>query len=418
MSRPGYPRVGHTVEQYQWNWEQFIPEQPQGDLPPIPAHFVHSDETHSDSFLSVYVDKYGINTPGWPHHIQDNGYLAVFLKASQSKASFSTSLIGQSSHGSGDISMSALTSNWTPGDESYLDASGQIDLENALTSKLASKIKGQKINVGVMLAERRQTANLVVSTAKRLANTMLELRKGRWRNAVSMLTGTSPRLGSRVPHGVENQWLELQYGWKPLLSDVYGSVQALAERNSRLNVPVIKVKVSKTIQLPSFTKILSRVQTTWPESRATRTARMSGTAYAEFSITDDRRQVLSQTGVSNPLSVAWEVIPYSFVVDWFLPVGAYLENMDYAAGLQLHRGWLAHKRMINWKVSVIPGVFSNGSAVQSWGGGSINVDTVVATRTVFTEFPSVPIPSFKDPLSSTHVANALSLLSTAFQRKR
>jgi hypothetical protein len=33
-------------------------------------------------------------------------------------------------------------------------------------------------------------------------------------------------------------------------------------------------------------------------------------------------------GLTDPLSVAWELIPYSFVVDWFVPIGTYLDNLN------------------------------------------------------------------------------------------
>jgi hypothetical protein len=37
---------------------------------------------------------------------------------------------------------------------------------------------------------------------------------------------------------------------------------------------------------------------------------------------------IRQMGVLDPLSVAWEVLPFSFVADWFIPIGTYLENLN------------------------------------------------------------------------------------------
>jgi hypothetical protein len=33
-------------------------------------------------------------------------------------------------------------------------------------------------------------------------------------------------------------------------------------------------------------------------------------------------------GLLDPLSVAWEILPWSFVVDWFYPVGTFLDNLS------------------------------------------------------------------------------------------
>jgi hypothetical protein len=44
-------------------------------------------------------------------------------------------------------------------------------------------------------------------------------------------------------------------------------------------------------------------------------------------------------GVVNPLSIAWEVIPFSFVVDWFIPVGQVLEACTATMGLSFVDSW-------------------------------------------------------------------------------
>jgi hypothetical protein len=38
--------------------------------------------------------------------------------------------------------------------------------------------------------------------------------------------------------------------------------------------------------------------------------------------------VARQLGLLDPLSVAWELLPWSFVIDWFIPIGAYLDVLN------------------------------------------------------------------------------------------
>jgi hypothetical protein len=35
--------------------------------------------------------------------------------------------------------------------------------------------------------------------------------------------------------------------------------------------------------------------------------------------------VVGLSGLKDPLSVAWELLPYSFVADWFIPIGDFLQ---------------------------------------------------------------------------------------------
>jgi hypothetical protein len=42
-----------------------------------------------------------------------------------------------------------------------------------------------------------------------------------------------------------------------------------------------------------------------------------------------------QVGITNPLLYAWEVIPFSFVFDWFLSVGDYLTAQTALQGVQI-----------------------------------------------------------------------------------
>jgi hypothetical protein len=53
---------------------------------------------------------------------------------------------------------------------------------------------------------------------------------------------------------------------------------------------------------------------------------------ATLLLTNPNLGLASRMGLVNPLSIAWEVVPFSFVVDWFLPVGNFLENLTSLAG--------------------------------------------------------------------------------------
>lgn len=54
-------------------------------------------------------------------------------------------------------------------------------------------------------------------------------------------------------------------------------------------------------------------------------------------VVNPRFHELQQLGVTNPALFAWEVIPFSFVFDWFVGVGDYLEGLTALHGIELLR---------------------------------------------------------------------------------
>lgn len=48
---------------------------------------------------------------------------------------------------------------------------------------------------------------------------------------------------------------------------------------------------------------------------------------------------LASLGLLNPASLAWELVPLSFVVDWIVPVGPFLEAMTAGVGIELSHAY-------------------------------------------------------------------------------
>jgi hypothetical protein len=106
--------------------------------------------------------------------------------------------------------------------------------ELAMIGNLINSIKGHQFNLGVAVAEGKQTVSLVVSTLGKLVNVVRSLKKGRFDLALRHLGGSPSKHKQLYPSrkmrsdprsltskDISASWLELQYGWTPLLSDVY-----------------------------------------------------------------------------------------------------------------------------------------------------------------------------------------------------
>lgn len=293
------------------------------------------------------------------------------------------------------------------------DAFDQELLDKALISA-RNKLKNMKVDLGTAFAERRQTAELVGDTAFRIARSALALRKGDWRRSLSYL-GVIPKKGKRYhrsqrPKGSSfpRKWLELQYGWKPLLSDVHGALSALENRDRSDWRVTSKGGANKKVVYPTYTKSENAFYTDtvcFEERRC----------YVRIDAipSNDSLASLSSVGVTNPLNVAWELVPFSFVVDWFVPVGSYLQSLDALTGYDDVHVSTTHTRRTRWDTSCrfreagFKGVFTE-----------CYKEDFSLERSVGTSVPFPTRPHVKDPLSLGHFANAMSLLVTAFGKSR
>lgn len=266
-----------------------------------------------------------------------------------------------------------------------------------------SDLKQQRVNLALAFAERGQTARLLGDTASRIGRSFRAARKGDFRKASHEL-GVGWRKSTR-------NWLELQYGWKPLLNDVYGSVQALKERNKPEDwLVTVKGTSAKRSDSISFNEI-GRYGYSMVDSHF-----QGHFVRLDFRPSNTFLHMASSLGLTNPGALLWEKLPYSFVVDWALPIGDWLNAMDAAFGFTFLGGSHSIIRKSKRKIG-------NGGKPPAkvdyflvTGGGSVRY--VSLDRYPYASPPFPDFPRLKDPASLGHMANGLSLLAEAFGRGR
>lgn len=302
------------------------------------------------------------------------------------------------------------------GTQSHIDR-----VSNKAVNNLLKNLRDSSFNAAQALAERKQTENLVASTATRVAKSLVSLRKGNFKKAAQDL-GVIPkkRAGRRFNtqyatdqgKAIGNAWLELQYGWKPLLSDVYGSMETLAKANNPVNTQYVKRTGSSTFRTSSRqnTNLLPGGADGYYRKALSTSTVVSvrwGVTYAQ---TSPPLSTLASVGITNPALLAWELLPYSFVVDWFLPIGDYLSSLDATSGMTFHSGFKTIVTKVKQTHYEEHRYTRNSGYYLNYGYSQGEQETVHVERGKLSGFPSAPLPSFKNPLSSSHVASAMSLL--------
>lgn len=291
------------------------------------------------------------------------------------------------------------------------------------TNKLLGKIKNTSANLAVAYAEAGKTATMVGDTAIKIARAMGHLRNGNFGGAAGVLgVGTRKRAEARFTKGyaqdagkaVASGWLALNYGWKPLLDDVYGACEDLARNN--LNDMIVTSSAGHKLEIPingTETSTNGKAKSFyWGKGLAKYQVRIS----CSYKRPGNSSAVkLKETGITNPALIAWELVPYSFVVDWFLPIGNWLDTFDVILGLTFHSGY----RTVYFKSTAQMGWTYNG--VDNYGvlqdaNYLCSCYRVKVDRTVLTNFPSPAIPRFKNPVSMSHMASGLALLTQLFRK--
>lgn len=266
-------------------------------------------------------------------------------------------------------------------------------------------VKDQKINLGVAFAEARKTANLVATTATKLASAYSKAKNKDFLGAGRDLVG-------RGHTTTANNWNELQYGWLPLLGDVYGAAEALAKRD-----------------LPSAWLVTGKgvVRRPWNDDYLQGSGlfrsrvRLKGWSGAfvrlDYAPGHDFFSSLGSLGLLNPAEIAWELVPYSFLVDWIWPVGDWLRSLDATVGLTFLSGSVTRRNEVYAEAIAEP-EFTDLDLIVSTCYHNAWARDFWLDRSIYWASPIPLPPPLKSPFSSKHVANALSLLAGAVGGRR
>ena len=290
-------------------------------------------------------------------------------------------------------------------DCSTLCGSFPSELANRALIKARLKLKSSDVNLAVAFGERQQTARLVGDSLTRIAKGFRALRRGNLKELRKYLNAYS--LTERTIRNVPQAWLEIQYGWKPLLSDIHGAVSALDNRDRSDYMVTVKgsaVKEDKNVYFENNSNSSSH----WVVEGSVK----HGTfVRIDACPSNNALKTASSLGLTNPASLAWELLPFSFVVDWAYPLGDYFDQMDAIAGWEVKGFSSSNFTKCRLRVRGTSHTQSGNYYRADW---KARWEKTQLGRTSGTTVPFPMLPSIKDPFSQTHVANALSLLAGAF----
>lgn len=277
-------------------------------------------------------------------------------------------------------------------------------------ANLRERVVGSPFNCAVAVGEAGKTFDMIGATATKLARSLSLLKRGRFQDAIAATADPRSRGYSRKY--ATNPYLEVTYGWTPLLMDLKSGAESLAHRFSVPFRQRYRVQVRGRDSLSN-----GRIQVQSPSS--------PGYDWSVYGYTGVTRQIIAEiydnpswieaVGFTDPASFIWERMPYSFVADWFFPFGDWLEARA-SAGLLRGKFVVTDTKRVTIR-GPIEGVFIDPSL----GSRTVIAGLDAASSVSYTRVDrsvafslDVPMPSYESLTGNLSVRRAISGVALMF----
>lgn len=279
---------------------------------------------------------------------------------------------------------------------------------NRAETQALLKIRDSKVSVGLAMAEMNKTIDLVADRTMSLYRSYRALRKGNFRKALYEVGIKGKTKGKSAAQLT----LEVQYGWTPLMSDIMGGYDEIRRpfRNHGIRLKA-KSRVSEhdTDRVNYYNDpegTFSCIYETDYEKQVQ--------VILWFEVNSPSLLQASSVGLTNPFEIAWELVPFSFLLDWVVPVGNLLSSLTATEGLTFLGGTktLTGRTKRTAKVIVKPDTRIYGDLPGRFlatGFAVGNFSVFEMDRFTYSEPPNGNI-YYKNPISGGHLLNAVALL--------
>jgi hypothetical protein len=217
---------------------------------------------------------------------------------------------------------------------------------NECYNKFVTQLRDSS-ETGVTLAEHEQAKEMITARLKQLLSFTRAVKSFRFSDAADVL-GIGERNRRQIfdrlkagklqrdAKGLGKAWLEFHFGWDPLVKDISQATDVLTSLFPPLRV---KARAKKTEKKVTYTSGFYRINTgeTWDERW------LIG---ADVLISNPNVWLANRLGLLNPAGLAWELVPFSFVVDWFVNVGNFIQSYSDFFGCTLVRPYRTESRRL------------------------------------------------------------------------
>lgn len=283
-----------------------------------------------------------------------------------------------------------------------------------------SKMKDQSVNLVMLLKDRRETVKGITNRLYGLLRSVRYARRGEliksarslrkwWRSRTPGIVNKFKALNSKSGKPLARMWLELNFLHLQAINDVNGLIKELSRDPA---VGFIHARSGLSIERTD-TIFAGTGYSGFRFGVPHATIKRERVVYAQVSALPSLGFLTSASrmGITNPLYVLWDSIPLSFVADWVIPVGQYLNGFDALLGMKFkgtHIGTIDRSQVV--KSWLDPG------DVDYTISGNPKIKVLLEKsfkRTLVDQYPS--LPDIRNPLSGLawKAATVAALLASA-----
>jgi len=251
-------------------------------------------------------------------------------------------------------------------------------LTNEALARFNGKLRKGSASLGVTLASWAQSREMIVKRLKPVGDLVEDAYKS---------LRKYPAKRRSIAHKREplaNQVLETEFGWKPLFDDVRAALTTVCQDG----VPTQYVK--------GRAKGHYTDERSFPSNRYRYDGPISCTVAASVTIDNPNLWLLNRMGLINPLTVAWDLVPWSFVVNMFVNCNQMISSVSDEVGLIIGDRSTTYSSQLQleyWSFMTVNGWFTrSGQPVRP---GDLIGYNRFATRTRTRSVGAFPAPSWQ-----------------------
>lgn len=260
--------------------------------------------------------------------------------------------------------------------------------EDMAVTRARERLRGQDtFNIGVAVAEARNTAELLADKGSQAAKALINFRR----------YADGLRKGREAALAAAGAWLSGYYGWGSLGRDIWDLDNSLRSKKDK-----------PLLINANYTARVNRDYSeggTWNGKSEWRGLVKVG--YKAKIISEFFRNA-DQWGLMNPAEILWERMPYSFCVDWLIPVGNTLSSLSATAGLEFESGYMSTVSSFNYTRTYTPLPWE-----ELLSGGVYTTHMKRFDRKALSGFLPPRLYANENPFNTNRIASAVALITQA-----